>query len=192
MSETLNEIWNRMVAVGFNVRKNRMNGMEEWQPYKQKYSKYSLKDKNTIPLKREFIDFSNNLEYDYKDKKDHSDVLLKINNVILDNKIETNHFIIQHFRIPRMLNYNLDILKFAQLAYNVGQASAVFMYENVYSNDIKEFYYDNGLNKITTYLEGGWKDQPTQPSQIGSGTYYNKYLKYKKKYIQLKNSQINQ
>ncbi|AYV85610.1 MAG: hypothetical protein Satyrvirus25_15 [Satyrvirus sp.] len=185
MSETVKSLWNQLIDIGFNVRKNRLNGLEEWQPYKNKYSNYMVQDYSIgVPLRDNFINLCESFDYKYTDK-DQTDTILKINDEIFDNKIETNHFLIQHFRIPRLEHYRLLLVKILQLAYNIGQLRAVFLNENAFSNELKNFYYSNHLDDIGTYFDSDIHYKLVTIKQVGSGHYY-KYLKYKKKYFDLR------
>ena len=141
-----------MVDAGYNVRKAGLNGLTSWQPHKEKYLQFVLENGDSkIPLRQEFVDFVKKLNYQTTNK-DHSDVILTLDDIVLDNKTETDHFIIQHFRIPMMENYNLSIVKLAQLAYNIGQAGAVFGYEDAYASSIEDFYSRNNLGDLMTYI----------------------------------------
>lgn len=112
MSVTLEKLWHELIEVGYNVRKNHLDGLKEWQPYKAKYVDYVLKGYEFgIPLDSTFIQFCKGLDYKFTDEKDHQDVILIIDGKELHNAIETNHFFIQHFRIPRLSGYKLSVLK---------------------------------------------------------------------------------
>ena len=149
----INSLWNEMVDAGYNVRKARLDGLASWQPYKEKYSKYvSANGDIKIPLRPDFVEFVKKLDYRTIDAKDQSDATLTVNGVVLDNKTETDHFIIQHFRIPIMENYNLSIVKLAQLAYNIGQFSAATEFENAYGPQVVDFYVENNLSCLAKYV----------------------------------------
>jgi hypothetical protein len=60
------------------------------------------------------------------------------------------HFQLQMIRIPRL--YPCTLRRLIQIAYNVGQYEAV-KNNPIYGEDIKEFYHDNNLNKITSYVD---------------------------------------
>ncbi|XWV25209.1 hypothetical protein QJ856_gp0563 [Tupanvirus deep ocean] len=191
MSQNLTDIWNEIVDVGYKTRSKRQNGLAAWQPYKAKYLNVIIEGyEKGIPVKNSFIDFSESLDYQYNDIKEHTDVILKFADQVLNNTIETNHFLIQHFRIPRLEKYNLSVLKTLQLAYNIGQLKAVFEKENVYSNELKKLYYKTKLDNISTYITADAQNKAIidKKNIQNGGTYYDKYIKYKKKYINLKNS----
>jgi len=190
---TLKNLWEDIIAAGFDVRSERRDGLKFWQPYKLKYVNYILEGyENNIHLKESFKDLSESLNYKYTSSpKDQSDAQLDIAGTKLDNKIETNHFLIQHFRIPKIENYNLPLVKILQIAYNVGQLKAVFENEKVFDNKIKEFYYGNNLDNISTYVNSDIYNSSVighADIQMGSSRYQKKYFKYKKKYLKLKNT----
>lgn len=193
MGEPLQILWKEMVDIGYKVRSNHLDGLKSWQPYKTKYSNYVLEGyEDGIPLNNNFVMLSESLNYTFNDKKDQSDVIFTIGNDNFDNKIETNHFLIQHFRIPRLENYKLSVLKVLQLAYNIGQLKAVFENESVYNNKLYKFYYENRLDDISTYISADiYNRNINKLEQKGAGSYYHKYIKYKNKYIQLKKTGVS-
>jgi hypothetical protein len=142
-------IWARMIDMGYNTRKTKANGLAIWQIHKAEYSRHS----NTkIPLNPAFIDFVKKLNYRVT-TEDHTDVILNIVGFQLDNRIETEHFFIQHFRIPIMENFELSFVKIAQLAYNIGQARAVMELEKYYNPELVQFYVKHKLDDIMTYFQ---------------------------------------
>lgn len=193
MEKNLKQIWSETINYGYKVNKNKQNGLESWQPLKSKFSKYILENNTNIPLKQNFISFVNSLNYKYNDTMDQNDVILTIGNSVLDNKIEKFHFIIQHFRIPMLEKFNLSIVKFAQLAYNIGQAKAT-LERGEYDDNIKKFYQQYKLDNINTFFDEHILDQNIKINHNGGfknfnqeENYMNKYIKYKNKYLALKN-----
>lgn len=144
---TLQKNWDIMVQIGFEVRSNNKNGFDEWQPYKLKYN-YKI-DFSLLPSFQELV---NSLNYQSFDAE-HEKVLILINDQLLNNKIETEHFFVQHFRIPKMVGKIISITKLMQIAYNVGQLKAVFQNENVFDENIKKYYVMHRLNKLDTYVD---------------------------------------
>lgn len=136
------QLWNDMILTGYHVRSTGMDGLVAWQPYKTKYSSYTDK----IQLKQDFCAFVRSLKY-----VDSDHPTLTIGDITIDNT-QPNHFLIQHFRIPIMEKFELSVLKFAQLAYNVGQLLAVFTKEDSMSQTVKEFYVRHELYKFNTYV----------------------------------------
>jgi hypothetical protein len=95
-------------------------------------------------------------------------------------------------RIPKN-NPTCNLVRLAQIAYNLGQLSA--MYDDaVYTPEVKQFYTMNNLGAMNTYTscaisyEHLQKIRQLKDSKIIGSGYLHKYLKYKKKYIQLKNN----
>ena len=105
-----------------------------------------------IALNSEFITLAKSLPYSYTDELKHSDAILTIGDTILNNQTAEHHFLIQHFRIPRVNQYKLSVLKIMQVAYDVGQLKVVFENESVYDDSVKKFYSDNKLDQIHTYI----------------------------------------
>ena len=139
-------LWLHLVNVGYIVRKNGYDGLQMWQPFKELYSKYSSE---TFEISDKIKKLSNDLSYTHDET--HEDVTIKISNSILTNSKEQDHFIIQHFRIPIMLDHKLPLVKLLQIAYNVGQAKAEFE-KGTYSEEITSFYKKNNLSELSTFV----------------------------------------
>lgn len=180
---SLHDLWNKTYEKGYEVRKSGKNGLNEWQPLKKEYMEI-LKD-TKFPVKGEIKENVEKYLIIGDDKQDLQDCKFKYNDSTLDNKIDYHHFFIQHFRIPYLEGYDLSVLKFLQIAYNAGQLKASFEngdYDNM--PNIKKFYNDHKLDQPDTFVKkdslniliGGKKD------------YRHKYLKYKLKYMKLKNN----
>ncbi len=149
---TIRDIWNEVKLIGYNVRIRDLNGLTEWQPLKVKYSVYVLADGKKLKVSNKICQLvSQYYMVDMKDD-DHVDSKIKINETILINSKDVDHFIIQHFRIPKMSDYNLSILKFAQIAYNAGQYEASKQ-QGVYDQIINDFYTENNLGLPETFLD---------------------------------------
>ena len=188
---TLENLWDELIDIGYNVRSQIQNGMAAWQPYKSKYANFNLEGYETgIPIKESFVKLMESMKYKFNDTIEQTDVKLEINGQIFDNTIETNHFLVQHFRIPKLEKYRLSVVKVLQLAYNVGQLKAVFENENIYGGNLKKIYYKHHLDDISTYIPDDAINRHLVekiPVQKG-GFYYQKYLKYKIKYMTLKHN----
>ena len=149
---TVKDLWSSMVTVGYNVRKTGLDGLAEWQPYKTKFGNATFYGKKKLALEHSFKTFCDGLEYLTTDA-DHSDAIVEISSTSrLDNKIENHHFIIQHFRLAKMENFELTVLRLAQLAYNVGQAKAEFEMA-AYDDEVISFYAANNLSNLQTYMK---------------------------------------
>jgi len=139
--------FNKFVTIGYNTRYSQIDGLKAWQPYKKEYQDIKL----IVKLKNSFIEFVNSLNYTFTDK-DHEDAKLILGEICIDNVIP-NHFLIQHIRIPKLANFELSLLKFCQLAYNIGQIKACFQHEHAFDQSIIDFYFQNQLDKFSTYID---------------------------------------
>ena len=151
----LSTLWIAITAAG--VKRGGQNG---WQPLKAKYSNNS---DTGLPLVESFKSIP--IEYTIgNDHKEHSDVKVTVNGVTLDNKIETDHFFIQHFRIPR-LNNPLTVVKILQIAYNAGQFQAE-REKGTYPIAVTEFYDKYKFGELATYVDANlspvWLDALAQ------------------------------
>jgi hypothetical protein len=192
-----NELWNSIVEYGYNVRKiiiqtnNGINiGQKAWQLLKDDFSNY---DFEMDSIKYEKLDCINLLKGEYikqDSDKDHELVQIKINDMTLNNTKEIDHFFIQHFRIAITVNNKLSVQKLMQIAYNVGQFKAS-RENNMYNSELVQYYDKNELDKLKTYISNS--DKITVLKKIKTGgvyksDYYQKYLKYKTKYLKLQNN----
>jgi hypothetical protein len=114
---------------------------------------------------------------------------------------EKNHFFLQLARIPKN-NPELNLLRVLQISYNIGQLLAI---KNKYSREGLEYFLTNKLENIESYInidkcnydklilqninEEIKKIISGDNDMMGGGQneniYYNKYLKYKTKYLKL-------
>jgi hypothetical protein len=156
MSQDLDptKLWRKIKKLGYKTRKNRINGLAAWQQPKIQYSRYRFTNyPNGLPLGESFVNFAQKLQYQYSDI-DHQDASIRVNNFIIHNMYDTEHFIIQLFRIPKMCKYELPVTKFLQLAYNIGQIEAVMEFEKeMYHENVTHFYNSNKLNQLETYFD---------------------------------------
>ncbi len=189
--ENLGELWTNILDIGYGVRNSNRSGLDSWQPLKTTYGKYYVKGyESGIPILEETKFLSDGRYVIGTDKKDHTDSKFEINGKILDNQVEKYHFLIQHFRIPILGNYKLPILKILQIAYNAGQFKAS-VEKGEYSTDIVNFYRANNLGSIETYLDKKFIRIVPEKNMTGghsSDIYFAKYLKYKRKYMELANN----
>jgi hypothetical protein len=137
----LKEEWQQMIQYGYNIRKNNLNGLDEWQPIKKKLEKRN----GNIPLKTFIRDtFSQSYE-------DNPDVKMTVGQTVLNFSVESEHFFIQHVRIILMSGVEISILKLLQIAYNAGQFKAM-RENNMYNQEVLECYDRNNLDQIETYV----------------------------------------
>lgn len=158
----LESLWKFVITVGYTVRKNGCNGFEMWQPLKNYFSQYEISGfrDSFSPINQKIKQLAERVRYMAHDKN-HQDVEIMIYNTRLNNSKETDHFIVQHFRIP-MMSSSLPLVKILQLAYNIGQASAEFE-RGTYSEDIINFYKKNYLSDISTFIPSDLKNKSIVP-----------------------------
>ena len=145
------QVWDDCLDHGYFVRSTKADGLASWQSYKQKYSQSEFSGK-AVQLKQNFIEFALSLKYEATDKDQLSDAIFQIDGVSVNNAIDTEHFLVQHFRIPLLCNFELPIVKWGQLAYNVGQFLACLELQNVYDSKIIEFYKEHDLGNMDTFF----------------------------------------
>lgn len=146
----MQKLWNEIQANGYTVRKNKLGGLESWQPIKERLSKATFVNyPDGIEINHALLKLIDKY-YVVNDNIDHSDAIVIINNVVLKNCIEEMHFFIQHFRLCSM-NSKLTVLKLAQIAYNAGQF-LVEQEKGTYDNTINNFYKLYQLNALETFI----------------------------------------
>ena len=145
---TIVDLWNEAFAVGLATRRAGKCGLSAWQPLKRKYSNlYSTCDLVNKPniqhvmVRRYVVD---------RDDTDHTNAKLAVGGRFLYNTVEIHHFVIQHVRIPTMMDFKLSVVKLCQIAYNAGQFAAV-REAGGYDDTITAFYDEERLGDIATY-----------------------------------------
>ncbi len=190
----MEELFNLIKNYGYIVRKNNLNGLASWNEIKTLL--VSIKCERLIwninikNLDRESITGIENA-YNYV----HDTLGMKGEDTDTNGpNWEKFHFFLQLVRIPYN-NPDCNLVRLAQIAYNLGQLSAVYD-DAVYTPNVKQFYTINNLDKMSAYTKSSCTIISTDIEKlrglidskiIGSG-YLHKYLKYKKKYLQLKNN----
>ena len=146
-------LWNSICEKGYLVRKQEQDGLKMWQPLKNHFSCYEISghEIDYPQINDKIFELSHDVDYLFEDT-DHNAVTININGTLLTNSKESDHFVIQHLRIPKMLDYRLPLVKILQIAYNVGQASAEFE-KDTYHEDVKKFYNDNRLSEINSFID---------------------------------------
>jgi len=144
---TIQQKWDKMVEIGYDVRKNNQDGLQEWQRYKNIF--------NTIPFLNKRIhsvifDLIKSCVIKGTDLKDLGDLQFLYKDVTLNNLNEVGHFFIQHFRIPMLLDFTLNELKLMQIAYNAGQFKAA-RENNEYPIEILTLYDGSKLALLETF-----------------------------------------
>ena len=207
-------MWNEMIDFGFNVNNMGIGmGLTKWREVKDKIIAYD--HDSQFPLSKCFCQLADSkIVYEAHEKEDE-DATVKFNSIeiVLNNKTTEQHFLVQHFRIPKTSDYLLSLTKLLQIAYNVGQLKAVIKRKDhqLYLDNpaIMEKYNKYKLYKLSTFIDMSSIDnyvkgkklcaeniseilEESLRSRISGGAinnYYHKYLKYKTKYTNLKQSQ---
>lgn len=133
---------------GYNIRKNHENGLNGWQPIKTKY----YAEIETFPVNREIIELAKRSLKFENDDMESQIITLNINDEILDNSKDTNHFIIQLLRLCLLSKGIISYVKLMQIAYNIGQAEAVIDHEKTYSMNVLNFIHQYNLFAMTTFI----------------------------------------
>ena len=120
-----------------------------------------------------------------------------------ENNPISNHFLLQlRNLVVKKSNFIIKINRILQLGFNAGQLS-IFIEQNTLPQDrinkIRKIFYKYKLNELETYIS---KDKLENIDKIfdklhdekskqsgGNINHYNKYIKYKQKYLKLKNNQ---
>ena len=145
--------FNKAILDGYDTRQKRANGLVGWQTYKAQFEKTVIAGFETgIPVKQAILDLFRQVYQADIDDKDHAKAKMIIGSVEMTNTIESNHFFIQHARIPLMAGNKISVLKLLQIAYNAGQFAAERESENVYDATILEFYDSSKLAQLATYV----------------------------------------
>jgi hypothetical protein len=190
----MEELFNLVKNYGYIVRSNELDGLQSWNEIKYILSTIScdrlewsmtLKDLKSETLNIEsayiYVHCKLNMKGEETDPK--------------GNNWEKYHFFLQLVRIPKK-NPKCDLVRLCQIAYNLGQLSAVYEDDVVYTENVKRFYVTNNLDKMSTYVSSSACcviseenlesiRKHVECKMVGSG-YLHKYKKYKKKYLQKK------
>lgn len=105
---------------------------------------------------------------------------------------KSNHFFMQLKNLVKTKsNFEIKLNRVLQLAFNAGQLS-IFIKNNKLDKEIVDFVMENKLLDLTTYIS--LENQKiinekylVEFEKVIKGGYYQKYIKYKEKYINLKN-----
>jgi hypothetical protein len=147
--QSLQEIWVYAYNAGYICRKSSKDGLATWQPLKRQFSAEEYKNCE-LPISDKILSLMNQLVVG-DDEADLTDSHITINGQLYANTVEKYHFIVQHLRIPYLNKTSLTICKFAQIAYNAGQAKAE--HENGgYDAELWKFYEENELGNWRTYI----------------------------------------
>lgn len=146
----IKSLWNHMKEIGFVVNSNNCNGLKMWQPLKKFYTNCQYDECKEIKIDKEIKQLTSLIKYSSNDSDDES-ATIKIGNTTLKNTKQADHFVIQHFRIAKLHNYKLPLVKLLQIAYNAGQVESEIA-KQTYSDEVVEFYKSNNLGYINTFV----------------------------------------
>ena len=195
----MEELFNLVKNYGYIVRSNELDGLQSWNEIKSilqsiccKELEWSMNLKTLASEPHTSEPLNINGAYNY--------IYIKLKMKVEDNEEEKcnpnwekYHFFLQLARIPKN-NPKGDLVRLCQIAYNLGQLSAVY-HDAVYTDDVKRFYKINNLDKMSTYTCTSCSidvedleriRQLIESKKVGSG-YLHKYKKYKNKYLKKKN-----
>lgn len=142
----IHDNFNESLLFGLDIRKNNKDGKLGWREIEEKY----LSSQHYIHLSENYKNILNSINITYSDEQ-LRDLKLSFDDVIISNSLESEHFIIQIFRIPILYKNILPYVKFMQIAYNIGNLIGC-MNENMYSQKIVNFIKKNKLLDIETFI----------------------------------------
>lgn len=142
------QLWILVLQKGYDVRKAKLDGYAEWQLLKAQFSTIPSPQ---FPVNDIIIKIIENCYTVLDDDEDHAFAKFEFADISLNNKKVTDHFFIQHFRIPYMEKYQLNLVKLLQIAYNVGQFKAAAEMRS-YDDSVVNFYKWNNLDDIRTFI----------------------------------------
>jgi len=146
----LDEIFKITIKKGFDVRSQKLNGLVEWNIFKNNYTEM-LNEKLNLENYGWKINWKieNLIETDPIKIYEYFLILLQIKdeNDTQDPFWEQNHFFIQLIRIVK--NNNFCLMRLLQIAYNIGQFKAEFSW---YDIKVQEFFIENNLESIRAYI----------------------------------------
>jgi len=144
---TIQDLWYKIMNEGYEIRKLKCDGYVNWQPIKKRYSLIQTE----YDVHKSFKKLMENIIFKIGEKQDLDDLKIIVDEFELDNEIEKDHFFVQLFRIPKLENYKLKVVKVLQIAYNIGQFKAE-LEKKSYDNKIINFFVKNNLDKFETYI----------------------------------------
>jgi len=200
MSSNVLECWNiiREKSAELRKRNSNANGLEFYIVMRNISQNIQTRENVSVSWNQKLIKNDGDLYIEFKQYLD--DYPEKDND---GNMIETNHFLHQHFNIP-----NKDepfFFRFLQIALNGGQLEPNFNSNN-YDPELIKLYYKSEFHKPETFImeydnfdvsddfvekfEKDVNDAVDRYANIivneQNGGYYEKYVKYKNKYIKSK------
>jgi hypothetical protein len=203
--EHIDKIFQKVIDYGKIVRSSGKDGLEAWNNIKNLFDDQLNCEKWTIErIVNDKVMTNINDIYDYVYNT------LDMKGDEYDDKIdhelwEKKHFFLQLIRIIKN-NPEFSFRRLMQIAYNIGQLSNYIDNDPLFAGEPKKYFYDNDLYKISAYVdfskctafvtEDVMELNDELENEIiklslksgGGNNYYEKYIKYKNKYLKLKQS----
>ncbi len=200
----MEEIFQKVIEYGRIVRANGLDGLKSWNNIKGLFTNQlncgkwkivrTIKGTDTSDINEIFNYVHDELGM-YGDETDDN------SNHDLWSK---RHFYLQLIRII-LKNKDFSFVRLAQIAYNIGQLSNHLETDEMFSGEPLTYYHENKLGDISSYVElsdcdvdsdemkklseeldNKIRELQEQTGGKGKSDYYQKYLKYKNKYLELK------
>jgi hypothetical protein len=208
----LYDLFEAVVEYGKQVRQRKLNGFDMWGEIKTKFSdetgqcKWNIDRTINAELVSDLDAIYNYIHDDLGMAGDDDKDIVEEGDADYDAKHalwENRHFFLQLIRIAK--KNECSLMRLMQVAYNVGQFQAD-LDNPIYTEKVKNFYDANKMGSLHSYVNpaecsfGGAKELSSKISTVnqiisednemggGSDPYYRKYLKYKTKYLQLRNN----
>ena len=206
----MEELFDKVIEYGKFVRENNLDGLEAWVGIKGLFDTGIICAGWNINRNiggKETSDINEIYEYVYNElgiKGEDTDDDKSTTESHLS--WEKKHFLLQLIRIIKNIPGNkFSFVRLGQIAYNIGQISVYIDSDPIYERDPRDYYYSNELDKLKSYID--IKSCTIDPEKLkklieiideklnelkrlkkggGDLNYYNKYYKYKQKYLKLK------
>lgn len=198
---SLENLFKVVIQYGSFVRTNKLDGLVYWNKIKPLFSAESISCTTWHTHRRiyglivtDLIQIFNYVHGALDMKGDDNDETLF---QLSKNDWAKRHFFLQLARIPKN-SPELNLTRLMQVGYNVGQLLTMF---DSYSPVAQEYFKINELNYVGSYVDIATcnynneaivqiTQQIKEMTVQDGGGYKQKYLKYKLKYINLKNKLI--
>ena len=202
----LHELFDLGIKFGYESKKNNLNGQKSWEKVKLLLDTENICDWNITRIfanKKESSNIEEIYSYIHNDLELYGEDGDEPKYGLTHEQWERAHYVLQTIRIPR--TSSCSIQKILQIGLNIGQYSASNE-KNKYNSVVIDFINFNHLDKISSYLNLDsckipdrildkfieiMHEQISMLSVNQDGgvldVWYEKYLKYKAKYLSIKN-----
>ena len=212
----MDKLFNKVIEYGKYVRENNLNGLIAWTDIKGLFNleincpKWNIirniGDKESSDIEQIYSYVYDNLDMRGEDSDDDKSTQ------IAHLSWEKQHFFLQLIRIIKNIPENkFSFVRLGQIAYNIGQLTVYIDSDPIYDGSPRDYYYSNKLNELESYVDIDSCEIDSDKLEefeelekkideklnklrdlkkgggVGGLNYYNKYLKYKQKYLKLKN-----